>query len=160
MPADTPIGVSSQFAEVEFDPIADSAAWERSVNNALGLVKDDIQLLAARRFPVVPITSGTYRLVIPANGQAQVYAISDTATSGSTGGNYLVLSATRNGTTPLQLTYDTRRTEVFAYLGGMYLGELTVSTGDVITVAIAVTGAPTPILTTANFSMLVFLKGG
>lgn len=97
-------------------------------------------------------------MVMPGSGQARVYAISDTATSGSDGANYLVLSATRNGATPLTLTYDTRRTEVVAYLGGMYLGEITVSTGDVVAVAIAVTGAPTPVLTTANFSLLISLK--
>lgn len=157
MPGNTPIAITSQFAQAEFDPAGTPQDWSESVNQALGLITDDLQRLAGRQPPGFPITSGTYRAVMPANGQARVYAISDTASSGSTGGNYLVLSAKRNGTTPLTLTYDTRRTEIYAYLGGMYLGELTVSTGDVVTVAIAITGAPTA-LTTANFSLQILLK--
>jgi hypothetical protein len=154
----SPIAISSQFAQAVLSPDSSPDEWQDSINAALGLITDDIQRIAGRTLPAAPIVSGTHRAVMPASGQARVYAISDTATSGSTGGNYLALSATRNGTTPLTLTYDTRRTEVIAYRGGMYLGELTVSTGDVVTVAIAVTGAPTPVLTTANFSMLIFLK--
>lgn len=152
--SDDPVAITSQFVEVEFEPDAEPSTWEDSVNKALGLVKDDLQRLAGRPFPVPTVTSGSYRVVMPLSGQARVYAVSDIITSGSTGANYHSLSATRNGVAPLTLRYDTRRTEVIAYRGGMYLGELTVSTGDMVAVAIATTGAPTP-LTLANFGLLI-----
>ena len=157
MSDNTPIAITSQFVEVEFEDGAEASAWEDSVNKALGLVKDDLQRLAGRPFPLAPVTSGNYRMVMPVAGQARVYAISDTATSGSTPGNYHVLSATRNGVAPLTLRYDTRQTEIIAYRGGMYLGELTVSAGDMVAVAIATTGAPTA-LTLANFGLQIDLK--
>lgn len=157
MPADTPIAITSQFVEVEFEADAGAAAWEASVNKALGLVKDDLQRLAGRPMPALPVVSGSYRAVMPATGKARVYTISDTPSTGSSGANYIVLSATRNGTTPLSLRYDTRQTEIVAYRGGMYLGELTVSAGDVVAVAISTTGAPTA-LTLDNFSLLIDLK--
>lgn len=154
----SPIAIGSQFAEVEFAADGKPEDMADEVNRVFGLVTDDLQRLAGRQPGLAPIGSGTYRACIPVSGQARLYAVSDTATSGSTGAAYHVLAATRNGTVPLTLTYDTRRTEIPAYLGGCYLGELTVSVGDIVTVRVTVTGAPAPTLTSANFSLLIYLK--
>lgn len=153
----TPIAISSQFVEVEFEDGAEASAWEASVNKALGLVKDDLQRLAGRPFPQRSLTSGTHRMVMPVSGQARVYAISDKATFGSTGANYYQMQVTRNGVAPLLLDYDTRQTEIIAYRGGMYLGELTVSAGDMIAILLLAAGAPTP-LTLSNFGLQIDLK--
>ena len=158
MSGNTPIAITSQFVQAEFDPASTPTEWAASVNEALELIVDDLQRLAGRTESSLPVASGTYRMVMPANGQARVYAICDTATSGSDAFNYVALQLSRNGTLPLTLTYDSRRTEVFAYMGGIYLGEMPVSTGDVVAVAININGAPSPVLTTDNFSLLVFLK--
>lgn len=154
------VGITSQYPAIEFIEGAPPQDWAKAVTDSLELVRDDIQRLAGLAEPTtnLVLTSGTYRAVMTVAGVARIMAISDTATAGSTGAAYHTLSATRNGTTPLTLRYDTRRTEVYAYRGGVYIGELTVSAGDVIAVAVAVTGAPAPTLTTANFLLSITLK--
>ncbi len=154
----SPIAITSQFAEVEFAADDKPEIMADEVNRVIGLLTDDLQRIAGRPQALAPIVSGTARLCMPMSGQARLYAVSDTATSGSTGAAYHVLAATRNGTVPLTLTYDTRRVEIPAYLGGCYLGELKVSVGDIVTVRVTVTGAPAPTLTAANFSLLIYLK--
>lgn len=154
------VGITSQYPAIEFIEGAPPQDWAKAVNESLELVRDDVQRLAGLAAPnnASVVVSGSYRAVMNVAGVARIMAVSDTATAGSTGAAYHTLSATRNGTTPLTLRYDTRRTEVYAYRGGVYIGELTVSAGDVIAVAVAVTGAPVPTLTVANFMLSIALK--
>lgn len=160
MPAPEPIAVSSQFATVKLTDEGDPSTWSDEINRVVGLICDDVQRLAQRPMESVTMTSGSYRAVAETAGIARVWAISDTATAGSTGVDYHTLAITRNGVAPVTTTYDTRRTEIPRYLGGVYLGEITVSQGDVLAVSVTVGGAPAPTLTTANFSLLYTLRGG
>lgn len=128
-------------------------------NAVIKMVSNDIQRLATSMGVVDTqfYSSGTHRHAVPTSGIARIWAISDTE-SVSDGSNYYILTILRNGVAPLSFSYDTRDNEVKAYLGGQYLGELTVSQGDIIEVSIATTGAPSPTLSTGNFSLLYSLR--
>lgn len=155
-----PVAVTSQDARVEFDAKDTPEMTVNKVNDALTLIRDDIQRLAGSMSTSIEVilSSGNFRLAMTATGIADFWAISNTATTGSTGAAYHVLTLKLNGTTPLTLTYDTRRVEIPAYLGGAYIGQIPVSYGDIATVALAVTGAPAPTLTTDNFCLLCKLR--
>lgn len=151
-----PVGISSQGAAVHFKEDAEPDSIYKQVNEALALVKADMQRLAGltAKGNTVTVSSGTYRLVATAKGILRAYVISDTATAGSTGAAYHTFSLRRNGVAANTQTFDTRRGELPAYLAGSersgYLGEVPVAVGDVISVFLVVTGAPAPTLTTAN----------
>jgi len=154
-----PVATSSQDARLTFEEGDEVKNVVDKTNEALALVRDDIQRLAgiATKAVDVVITSGTYRLPMTASGIAEFWAISDTATTGSTGANYHTISLRRNGAAANTITYRTDRVEMPAYLGGAYLGSSPVGQGDVMAVNIATTGAPTA-LTTANLSLLCKLR--
>jgi len=156
-----PVSTSSQDARIETsadDTVEDLGG---KVYDALVLVRDDIQRLAGQvtKSVTANLGSGNHRLTATLPGIARVFAISDTATAGSTGANYHTLSLLRNGLAPITLTYDTRRVEVPKYLGGCYLGEIPVTSGDILALNLVVTGAPAPTLTTANFCLLCTVRG-
>lgn len=154
-----PVGISAQDARVQFGPEASPDEMARQTNDALSLIRDDLQRLAqqVQAGATVWLGSGNYRLVATADGIADVWAVSDTATTGSTGANYHTLSLYRNGAAANTVTYRTDRTEVIAYQGGNYLGQATVGIGDVLALNLATTGAPTA-LTTDNFCLLCQLR--
>jgi hypothetical protein len=153
------VATSSQDARVTFKEGDTPEDMASNANDALLLIRDDIQRLAAILSGGVTksVTSGNHKLPSPGNGIADVWAVSDTATTGSTGGNYHTLTLYRNGAAANTMTYDTRRTEVVAYQGGNYLGQATVGDGDLLTVNLATTGAPTA-LTAANLSLRCKLR--
>lgn len=101
--------------------------------------------------------SGSDRICIPQNGRARFWCVSDTATAGSTGIAYHVLSVLRNGQSEAIVTVDTRNAEIPQY-GLNYLGEVTVSRGSFCKLNVAVTGAPAPTLSAANFTLLCQLS--
>lgn len=154
-----PVGISSQDARVEFEAEATPEDMAGVINNALILIRDDIQRLAAlvQNQGTVYFSSGNHKCPAIGNGVVQVWAVSDTATTGSTGANYHTLRLYRNGAAANGQTYDTRRTEVPSYKGGAYLGETSVAEGDILALNLATTGAPTA-LTTANFSLRCKLR--
>jgi hypothetical protein len=156
MSGPNPVGISSQDAKVAFTDDTSLPDAAEDINRALGLVRDDLQRLAGQNQPGKPYYagSGNFRWMSPVSGQVRVWAVSDTATAGSTGAAYHTLTLYRNGAAANTQTYDTRRAEVPKYLGGAYLGEATASVGDVLYLNLAVTGAPAPTLTTANFTLL------
>lgn len=156
-----PVGISSQDARLELSQDDTPDAIGQKVNDILVLIRDDIQRLAGlvTKSVTITISSGNHRLPMTMAGIAQTWAISDTATTGSTGAAYHTLSLLRNGVAPLTQTYDTRRTEIPAYLGGCYLGETAVDVNDVLAVSVAVTGAPAPTLSTDNFCLLSVVRG-
>ena len=155
-----PVAVSSQGVTVVFAADEKPEGMADQINDALGALKEDIQRLAGQTSKGVttPASSGTYRLVAQASGIMRAYAVSDTATAGSTGAAYHIFNLQRNGVSVGIMNFDTRRAEMPAYLGGAYLGEVTVSASDVISIAIAVTGAPVPTLTTANLCLSCTLR--
>jgi hypothetical protein len=81
-----PVATSSQDARLAFEEGDEVKDVVDKTNEALSLVRDDIQRLAglATKAVDVVITSGTYRLPMTASGIAEFWAISDTATTGST----------------------------------------------------------------------------
>jgi len=159
--APNPVGISSQGARVEVAEDASVTDLADKINDALRLVRDDIQRLAGlvTKSVTVETASGNFRLPMTKTGIARTWAISDTATAGSTGAAYHTMTLLRNGVAPITLTYDTRRVEVPKYLGGVYLGETAVNAGDVLAVNLVVTGAPAPTLTTANFCLRSIVRG-
>lgn len=160
MSAPDPVGISSQDARVEFAEEDTPQDMATSINEALVLIRDDIQRLTGlvQREVTMRFGSGNHRCPSPGAGVVQVWAVSDTATTGSGAGDYHTLSLYRNGGAANTQTYDTRRVEVPSYRGGAYLGEATVAPGDVLALNLAVTGAPAPTLTTANFSLVCILR--
>lgn len=116
-------------------------------------VKSDLQLLAASSAQRVAVRyGGGDRILVGVAGMAQVWAVSDTATAGSTGVAYHVVTLLRNGQSETGRQEDTRNGEIAQY-SQLFLGQLTVSPGDVLRVNVAVTGAPVPTLSVANFSL-------
>lgn len=117
------------------------------------LLKQDMrstsQLLASSN---VIYLSGADRICIPVQGRARFWCVSDTATVGSTGAAYHVLSLLRNGQSEAVVTVDTRNAEIDQY-GANYLGEITVSPNSFCRLNVAVTGAPAPTLSTTNFAL-------
>ena len=159
MSAPDPVGISAQDARVTFQAEATPADMATAINAALALIRDDLQRLAqqVQAGSTAYHGTGAHRWTATGAGIADVWAISDTTTTGSTGANYHTLSLYRNGAAANTLTYDTRRTEVASYKGGNYLGQSAVAVGDMLTVNLATTGAPTT-LTTANLTLLCKLR--
>jgi hypothetical protein len=147
------VGISSQNAKVEWDKNVSPNEMAEKINAALLLIKSDIQRLAGSNASKNDYgDSGSHRCCVNSAGVADVWAISDTATSGSSAGNKYVLSVQRNGSSGSPVTYDSSVNELFAYRGGMYLGQVTVGPGDVLSILVTKTGTPTPsTLTTSNF---------
>lgn len=155
-----PVGAKSKGAAVKFDDESTPEDMQNQINDAIDQVKVDIQGLAGLtpKGVTTQVHSGNFRLVAPAAGVIRVKLISDTATAGSTGAIYHVFSLRLNGAAVGTQTIDTRRAELPAYLGGVGLGEVPVAAGDVLSVLIAVTGAPAPTLTTANLCLSCTLR--
>lgn len=101
--------------------------------------------------------SGSDRICIPVNGKARFWCVSDTATAGSTGAAYHVLSILRSGQSETGITVDTRNAEIAQYRLN-YLGEITASRGNFCKLSVAVTGAPAPTLSSANFVLFCQLS--
>lgn len=153
------VATSSQDAYVELLEGDAPDVMSRKLNEALLLVRDDIQRLAslAKVGASTVITSGNHKLPSPGSGIADIWAVSDVTTTGSTGGNYHVLTAYRNGAAANTITYDTRRTEITAYQGGVYLGQSSVADGDLLSINLSTTGTPTA-LTLSNLSLRCKLR--
>lgn len=101
------------------------------------------------------------RVIVPLQGLSQitanVWAVTDTATAGSDGSNFHTLAAMRSGN--LGNAIDSSAAEFPAY-GPMWLGEFPVGFGDLLALSLVVTGAPVPVLTLDNFTVLAILTGG
>lgn len=95
--------------------------------------------------------SGTDRVCIPVSGKARFFCVCDTTTV-STGIAYHILSLLRSGQSETGISLDTRTVELAQY-GLNYLGEVTVGRGNFCKLNIAVTGAPVPLLSSANFAL-------
>lgn len=139
---------------------------EEDTQAAIASIGDDIQRLSnGTQVNKSLIFSGYQRVAVPYTGQLRLMAISDAASTGSTGVNYLKIYGVKNGvgtsTTGMGgngIIYDTSKKEMPLFQGGVYLGEISVAQGDVIQVAVTSVGAPAVPLTAANFTLLCTLK--
>lgn len=120
-------------------------------------VKADLQTLSTlmRQDNVIHLSAGD-RLVIPVDGTADLFTVSDTATVSSST-QYHTITCLRAGQAISSVTDTanslvTSANELVAYQE-YYLGTVPVSQGNVVKVNVAVTGAPTPTLSSDNFSL-------
>lgn len=161
MPIEANSTTSSQDAVIRYEDGDTVESLAEKVNEALTLVADDAQRITSRqdrlRTASTEIPAGTYRTTIPIAGTATAWALSDTATAGSDNANYYTLSLYRNGSAANTVTNQTRYKELPAYLGGVALGTVAVSQGDVLAINLATTGAPATAITTANLLIKVIV---
>lgn len=120
-------------------------------------VKADLQTLSTlvRRDNVLHLT-GSDRLVVPEAGNADLYTVCDTATTSSSTA-YHTITCLRSGQdiatiTDQANTLVTTANELVAYRE-YFMGTMPVTPGNVLAVNVAVTGAPSPTLSSANFSL-------
>lgn len=147
-------------------PISVSSPSSANAEDSLDLLRDDVQRLSCGTQVNKPVAlSGYQRVACPFSGQLRLTAISDAASTGSTGVNYMKIYGVKNGVGTSAtgmggngIVYDTSKKEVPLFLGGIYLGEISVARGDVIQVAVATTGAPAIPLAASNFTLLCTLK--
>lgn len=120
-------------------------------------VKTDLQTLSTsvRQDNVLHLTGGD-RLVIPLNGNADIYTVPNQGTTSSSTA-YHTITCVRSGQafstfTDSAISLLTTASELVAYQE-YFMGTIPVSQGNVIAVNVAVTGAPTPLLSPDNFSL-------
>lgn len=122
------------------------------------LVKSDIQALAGATAVLagaaIPLT-GAERVMMPVAGSCAVWAVSDTATV-STVGNLHTVRAQRGGQNDGSIVISTLDAELLAFVP-FFLGSIEVGAMDQVRVSVTVTGAPSPTLSIANFTILCYL---
>lgn len=154
-----PVSVSCQDSWQPIEETVQQDELNKRISNNLTLIRDDIQRMATsvNAKPQVTYASGNHRLVCPAAGIAEIFAITDTSTAGSTGAVYNTIIAFRNG---LQIfTFSSASGAEFdAYQGGKRMGRLSVAKGDVLYLSTSGTGGPIPTLNLANLMILINLQ--
>ena len=115
-------------------------------------VKADLQNLSvlAGQEATIDIAAGD-RFLVPQTGTAQFWTSSNTATV-STATAYHTITCLRSGQSETGISLVTSANELVAYQE-VFMGEIPVSQGNTIEVSVAVTGAPSPTLSSANFSL-------
>jgi hypothetical protein len=120
-------------------------------------VKTDLQTLSilGRQERIIHLSGGD-RLVVPVDGTANLYTVSDTATTSSSTA-YHTITCLRSGQSISTITDNanalvTTANELVAY-EEYFMGTVPVSQGNVLKVNVAVTGAPTPTLSSDNFGL-------
>jgi len=120
-------------------------------------VKADLQTLSilSRRESLIHLSAGD-RLVIPVDGNANIFLTPSLATVSSST-QYHTITCLRSGQafstfTDSAVTLLTTANELVAYRE-YFMGTIPVSRGNVIAANVAVTGAPTPTLSSDNFSL-------
>lgn len=115
-------------------------------------VKTDLQHLALNVPSAIIRLAGADRFDCPVAGSATVYCVSDTATVGDNGTNYHTVSILKSGGSPGTSTSTKLGTQIGQYQE-LTLGTFPVSRGNLLKLSVAVTGAPTPTLSVANFAL-------
>lgn len=163
MPSREPVSVSCQDSWQALDDGLEQKELNTRISANLTLMRDDIQRSATslNQNPANVFTSGNHRLVCPRAGMADIWLLSDTATTGSTGVDFMLIRLARNGVTQFNLPYifQCRANNEFpAYSGGIYYGKLALALGDVLTVVPFANGIPVTPLTIANFMVRISLQ--
>lgn len=144
-------------------PIGDQTIGNRddpsTLPQQLTQIRQDLQTLAFTQQKQLGVVrfGGWARVSVPLAGPVRVFASSGRATAGSTGVNYHVFNATRNGQAEQAFQIDTRQGELAAY-AECFLGEFACGQGDVLRIGVTVTGAPAPTLMEADFTLRCELK--
>jgi hypothetical protein len=120
-------------------------------------VKADLQTLSilTRRDSLIHLSAGD-RLVVPVDGNANIFLTPSLATVSSST-QYHTITCLRSGQafstfTDSAVSLVTSDNELVAYQE-YFMGTIPVSRGNVISANVAVTGAPTPLLSSDNFSL-------
>lgn len=144
-------------------PIGDqtigNASDPASLPQQLAQIRQDLQTMTFVIQKQLGLTrfGGWARVSVPVAGPVRVYASSGRATAGSSGIAYHIINATRQGQAEQAYQIDTRQGELAAYTEA-FLGEFQCGQGDVLRINVAVTGAPAPTLTEADFTLRCELK--
>jgi hypothetical protein len=115
-------------------------------------VKSDLQHLALSTPSSLVRLSGADRFDCPVSGNARVYCVSDTSTVGDGAGANHVVSVLKSGGSPGTPISTAGGTQIKQYTE-LFLGQFPVTVGNLLKLNVAVTGGPTPTLSTANFSL-------
>lgn len=120
-------------------------------------VKSDLQTLSilSRRENLIHLSGGD-RVVVPIEGFANIYAVCDSSTTSSST-QYYTITCLRSGqdiasVTDTANTLVTSANELVAY-EEVFMGTAPVSPGSVMAISSVATGAPSPTLSSANFSI-------
>lgn len=115
-------------------------------------VKADLQQLSTlvRQETTIPIAAGD-RFLVPRTGTAQFWISSNTSTV-SSAALYHTVTCLRSGQSETGISLVTTANEIVAYQE-YFMGEIPVSQGNIVSVSVAVTGAPVPTLSSDNFSL-------
>jgi len=115
-------------------------------------VKADLQTLSvmAQQDTTIHISAGD-RFLVPRTGTAQFWTSCNTA-SVSSSTAYHTITCVRSGQSETGISLVTSANELVAYQE-YFMGEIPVSQGNTIAVSVTVTGAPSPTLSSANFSL-------
>lgn len=115
-------------------------------------VKADLQQLSTlvRQETTIPIAAGD-RFLVPRTGTAQFWISSNTSTI-SSAALYHTVTCLRSGQSETGISLVTTANEIVAYQE-YFMGEIPVSQGNIVSVSVAVTGAPVPTLSSDNFSL-------
>lgn len=115
-------------------------------------VKADMQTLSvlANQDNTIHIAAGD-RFLVPRTGIAQLFMSVNLATVSSSTA-YHTITCVRSGQSETDITLVTTANELVAYQE-YFMGEIPVSQGNTIAVSNTVTGAPSPTLSSDNFSL-------
>jgi hypothetical protein len=115
-------------------------------------VKADLQQLSTvlQRSTALSIAAGD-RFLCPRTGTAQFWISSNTTTV-SSAALYHTVTCLRSGQSETGISLVTNANEIVAYQE-YFMGEIPVSQGNIVSVSVAVTGAPVPTLSSDNFSL-------
>lgn len=146
-------------------PISDqdvAKASQESMPQQLTQIRNDLQTIAFTLQKGLGLVrfGGWARVSCPLQGFVRVWAMSATATAGSTGANYHVINVTRNGQADQAFQWDSRpaaQGELAAYTE-FFCGEFQCGQGDQLAIKVTVTGAPAPQLAQTDFTLRCELK--
>jgi len=155
----TPVSPLSQSATLNIPDDSDLKTTIEKLNGYLELLRSDIQQLAGQFTSknTTYLSGSGGSLLCTATGIGSLTAHASTGQV-STVSDYSTIRLLRNGVNANNVVNDSRETPIPAFLGGISLGVIAVTIGDVLSLSIVTTGSPTPTLTASNFSLLLTLR--
>jgi hypothetical protein len=161
MPIESSSTIAQQLA-IEVTDADTTQTLGEKINLALAALANDLQRSSGRQDQIrnepVSLMSSSHELVVPNDGNAECQAVSIRSTTGSTALNYHTLRLYRNGVPANATSIRTTYREVPSNKGGVQLGTCRVAAGDVLSIFITTTGAPST-LTALDLLLRCSLKG-
>lgn len=132
-------------------------ATPENIHQVVDDIQQDLRAIGQilNQTPVYYLTSPD-RILIPKFGKADVYVATNVSTASSSGVDYHAITLKRSGQAEGSQSIDTQNAEMVAYKL-YHLGTLNVGPGDILSYTLAVTGTPSPTLTSSNITMLAIL---